>query len=428
MTKRDYRNIQNLLALNPGQETETLLRKYRREKNKLLMMILLVGGLLVLVNLAAEGGCDEWLQDGVLRRPAKREEIVLNAYVSNESEQFREEMVLEVQERLLQRLELEDLFEALLEELEEIMWQENKSCREITGNLYLPENIKEYPFVLSWSSDSSLVDDYGIVHREDLEQPTEAVLRVEAFYGSDSFAHEWCMIVQPPERTKREEILFRLKRESEQAQQEQRYGENMSLPTEMDGYSVVWRRKRTNTSVWILVLTITTAILVYEFKDKDLQSEVVKRRECMRREYPLIVSKYALCLEAGLTVRGAFEKIARDYQKENGKKNPLCEEMTYACNELKAGISENKVYEHFGRRVGTPEYVRFCALLNQNLKKGNTALVKRLREESVQALRDELQMKKRHGEEAGTKLLLPMGMLLIMVLVMVVIPAFGDLV
>ena len=80
--------------------------------------------------------------------------------------------------------------------------------------------------------------------------------------------------------------------------------------------------------------------------------------------------------------------------------------------------------EKFGRRCGTQEYMRFGALLSQNLRKGTKGLNDLLRLEAIQSFEERKARARRLGEEAGTKLLLPMFLMLAEVLVIVVVPAF----
>ena len=101
--------------------------------------------------------------------------------------------------------------------------------------------------------------------------------------------------------------------------------------------------------------------------------------------------------------------------------------MLYTCRELRSGVSEGRSYEHFGRRTGLQEYVRLSTLLMQNLKRGNSALLERLREEADKAWEEQLQQGRRMGEEAGTKLLVPMVMMLAVVMVMIMVPAFSAI-
>ena len=84
------------------------------------------------------------------------------------------------------------------------------------------------------------------------------------------------------------------------------------------------------------------------------------------------------------------------------------------------------MYEHWGKRTGVQEYVRLSTLLMQNLKKGNNTLLQRLREEADKACTEQLQNNRRLGEEASTKLLLPMVLMLVVVMLLIMIPAFSS--
>ena len=70
------------------------------------------------------------------------------------------------------------------------------------------------------------------------------------------------------------------------------------------------------------------------------------------------------------------------------------------------------------------EYMRLGALLSQNLRKGTRGLTQMLRMEAIQAFEERKARAKRLGEEAGTKLLAPMFLMLAVVLVIVIVPAF----
>ena len=109
--------------------------------------------------------------------------------------------------------------------------------------------------------------------------------------------------------------------------------------------------------------------------------------------------------------------------KEGKARTPIYEEIRYTCRELQAGVSEGLAYEHLGKRTGLQEYVRLCTLLTQNLKKGNGTLLLRLKEEAARASTERIAAVKKSGE-AGTKLLVPMVMMLAVVMLIIMIPAF----
>lgn len=171
---------------------------------------------------------------------------------------------------------------------------------------------------------------------------------------------------------------------------------------------------RGNVALVIWGMTVGAAAAVFFLMDKDLQDQVERRKKVMRLGYPDLVHRLALYLVAGMTIRGAFRKL--------GETNELAR---VAVREMQSGQSETVAYEHFGKRAGPREYVRLSTLLCQNLKKGNGTLLPRLEEEAVMAAERRLQNGKRLGEEAETKLLIPMVILLAVVMLMIMVPAFS---
>ena len=145
----------------------------------------------------------------------------------------------------------------------------------------------------------------------------------------------------------------------------------------------------------------------------------------MKHEYSEIVRKIALYVGAGMTVRASFQKIAGDAMgKEDA--NPVYMEMLFTCRELKSGISEEEAYERFGRRTGVQKYIQMSTLLQQNIKRGSANLLGRLREEADNAAVERLQACRKRGEEATTKLLVPMVLMLLVVMVVIMLPAFSS--
>ena len=94
---------------------------------------------------------------------------------------------------------------------------------------------------------------------------------------------------------------------------------------------------------------------------------------------------------------------------------------------MESGVTEAESYENFGRRCNVQAYVRFGALLSQNLRKGMKGLTQMLKLESIQAFEERKARAKKLGEEAGTKLLFPMFLMLAVVLIIVIVPAFMSL-
>ena len=72
-------------------------------------------------------------------------------------------------------------------------------------------------------------------------------------------------------------------------------------------------------------------------------------------------------------------------------------------------------------------YLKLSSLLEQNRKTGLKNLRQMLDDDVADAFEERKNLAKKQGEEAGTKLLLPMFMLLAIVMVIVVVPAFMSL-
>ncbi len=121
------------------------------------------------------------------------------------------------------------------------------------------------------------------------------------------------------------------------------------------------------------------------------------------------------------------QRIAEDYgitRGKTGRKREAYEEIWRTWQEMKSGIPEMECYERFARRCDLIPYMKMGALLSQNLKKGAKGISEMLRMEAVQALEDRKSRARQLGEEAGTRLLIPMLLMLIIVITIVVVPAF----
>ena len=204
----------------------------------------------------------------------------------------------------------------------------------------------------------------------------------------------------------------------------------MTLPSEFEDRNIQWRYKKRGTGLFFLIAAPILAVLIYFSRDRDLHMQVQNREEQMRMDFPEIVSALALLTGAGMTVPNAFRKIAWDYKRrrEQGGKNVpkryAYEEMLLAVYEMESGAAQTEAYEHFGRRCRIPDYTKLSMLLAQNIRKGAANLPLILREEAADAFEERKHTARKLGEKAGTKLLVPMMMMLGVTMVIIMVPAF----
>jgi len=171
--------------------------------------------------------------------------------------------------------------------------------------------------------------------------------------------------------------------------------------------------------VTIVVFFLLVLIIIFFAPDYDLKNKLEKRNLQIRLDFPDFLNKLILLINAGMTVSKAWEKVA----VSNKKSTPLYEEIEKVRHDIVSGKSEYQAYEDFARRCRVPEVTRFTAVVLQNLKKGSSELVSVLRLQSGECWEMRKNAAKKIGEEASTKLLLPMMMMFIAILLIVAMPA-----
>ena len=98
--------------------------------------------------------------------------------------------------------------------------------------------------------------------------------------------------------------------------------------------------------------------------------------------------------------------------------------MAMTLREMNYGISEIKAYENFGKRCGSQNYMRLAELLIQQVKRGARGMNQLLMQEVTESEIIWRENSRKKAEEAGTKLLLPMVLLMTVVFAVLMIPAF----
>ena len=168
-----------------------------------------------------------------------------------------------------------------------------------------------------------------------------------------------------------------------------------------------------------LILVFAAAVVLVK-KAREEEEARIKRYEELLLDYPGMIMKFTLLIQAGMTVRKTFQKMAMDYRrKKKRKKQTAYEEILITCYEMESGVSEAEAYRRFGERCGQMKYKTFATLLIQNLQKGSRHLAELLEAESVEAWEERKRKARVQGEVASTKLLLPMVMMLMVVMALI---------
>lgn len=153
--------------------------------------------------------------------------------------------------------------------------------------------------------------------------------------------------------------------------------------------------------------------------DSSLNEQIEKRRRSIQMEFPEFVNKLTLLVNAGMTISKAWEKIIN----ENKKNHILYDEMRYALMEIKAGKPEGVAYEEFARRCKVKEVTKFVSVIVMNLRRGGAEVVPVLRAQGNECWEMRKNAARQLGEEASTKILIPMMIMFIGIIIIVVTPA-----
>ncbi len=206
--------------------------------------------------------------------------------------------------------------------------------------------------------------------------------------------------------------------------------ERVELPSDLNGVPVRISRRLPKSGIAVALLGFLAAFTyLYAIRQREAEA-FARRRRSMMLDYPSIVNKLILYLGAGMSTRRAILRIGEDYQRIRKKRGPLREGMEAilrAGREMEHGHSEDEVYERLGEPLDTGPYRSLGLLLSQNLRKGNRELIPLLKVEADAAFEERKKQARILGEEAGTKLLFPMLLMLLTVLILILVPAFFGL-
>ena len=343
---------------------------------------------------------------------------------------------IQVAPRSYTEQELQGLYLSATKVLETSFLGQNTSAEHVTEKLSLSDSIEGYPFRIRWEmSRYDVVDSTGklyqnVIEKVDTEnQGVPVTLTAILQYGSKSFSFSEDIVVyaEKEEILSEKEKLENLVADIEDESREDAYVE---LPEMLDGKKLVWRKvESTKTIPLLLVGSAVSFFFLYSEIQKE-RKEKQKREKQMLFDYPEIVSQFTVLISAGMSTKNAWKKIVEDYRKQKartGRERWAYEEMFYILQEMQSGIPEAECYAHFVERANLMPYMKLGALLLQNLRKGTKGMWAMLEVEACQSLEERKNQVKKLGEEAGTKLLLPMLLMLIVVLLIVMVPAFVSI-
>ncbi|TLS50170.1 hypothetical protein FE782_21085 [Paenibacillus antri] len=167
----------------------------------------------------------------------------------------------------------------------------------------------------------------------------------------------------------------------------------------------------------IAVLTAAAPAVLW----RELKKKVEGRQRAFVAELPTFLHKLSLLLAAGEAIHRAWQRAGTvGSDKET---HPLYTELARTNQDIAQGVPFPKALEDMHRRCGYHEVSALITTVLMNYKRGGEAFALALQDASRLMMEKKHALVRTQGEEASTKLLFPMMLMLCAVMLIVAAPA-----
>ena len=349
-------------------------------------------------------------------------ELTLEVEANDGKEEY--EYHLKIPEVLLTEKEANLMMDNAILEIED-------DFSEVIDTIPIKKNYQSGLVEATWKFDvSDCMDMEGNIIKEKIPKEGQLV-NAEVYLECQNYekAYYFAFLIPVQEISFSEKLLTDISLYMEEEMQKE--GETqVILPTKINGQTLTWREKKEGLVIRILFLEILVVVLLVISKAEKKREDEKKYKESMELDYPEIVGQTTLLLGAGMTILQAWNKITAQYldkrQKRLIRKRAGFEEVVYITRRMQEGESEREALTLFGQRVPLISYHRFIRILLNNQSKGNVGVVALLEQETAKAYEQRVLAAKKKGEEASTKMLLPLMIMMILVMAIVILPAMLE--
>ncbi|WP_294406666.1 type II secretion system F family protein [uncultured Clostridium sp.] len=176
-------------------------------------------------------------------------------------------------------------------------------------------------------------------------------------------------------------------------------------------------------NLFMIILGLIAGIATYFLSDSLQEEQFKKRTKEIKYDFPEFLTQLVLLINAGLTIERAWGKILEHIDKNT----VLATEMTKTYNDMRSNKSISKCLNDLSRRCKVKEISKFTSIILQNINKGSSDMVFMLQQLSEECWVERKLAAKQRGEEASSKLLFPMMLMLLAVFAVVLVPAMMQM-
>lgn len=321
-------------------------------------------------------------------------------------------------------------FTKACEEIDTRFYQQGDDAEHVCHAVVMDNRYADQMVSAEWSLDSYQYVNYdGRIREENLVEESLVQASVDLTCGEYKSEYAFAFRVYPPERSVEEQLLLDIQKavDAEGQKEGQPY---FQLPKNVDGVPLYWSEPKQHLLVKVLFFEIIVLVLLYFVVRERRWTKQRERQEQMNLDYAEFVNKLLILLGSGMSLKQSLNRISARYldkrQKKQTPERYLYEELLVTNYEIQDGESERVAYQKFSERTGLSCYHRLIRILIQNLQTGNRGLCELLGQEAAVALEERKALAKKLGEEAGTKMLLPLILMLGIVIAIIMVPAMQS--
>jgi len=175
-------------------------------------------------------------------------------------------------------------------------------------------------------------------------------------------------------------------------------------------------------SVIGLVCGILLAFILPYGVQSSINAALNEKKDAIMSEFPKMVSKLTLLINAGMLVRRAWDEVANSNHED-----ALYEEMRGVSKDIQEGMSIERAMESFASRCGIKEIRKFSSIYVQAVNRGASESISSMKAMAEEAWEQKKQLSKQKGEIASQKLLIPNMIMFIGIMLVVVIPMIATM-
>lgn len=425
--KKVKNNLKNQYA-----ESEEQLQRRAEEffikQGKILLAEVIIGVLLVVVFVLYRVFSPDYIL--LERNPfgQGRREVQLSLQRENK----KKKITYKLDEKRLTPEECKKVYTRFFNKLKKEMKGSNPSLSKVSTSLNFPENIAGYPFeiIYEFEEDGYIHLDGTLNEERQLKlnkgEQYNTYITVTARYRDYEDSRKYKISIIPGESSSKTGLFAAVKQYLKREDKRNPYDGYVKVPSSYKEVKIQ-EEQGGNNVMGVVILFITSCLFIPVHNYLKIREEAEKCQKEAERDFPVIVHLLTLYMGAGLSFFSAVKRIGHSYrhQKEsdNKYKKYAFEKILLMEQQMNNGVSQKEACQTWGTQFKADVYQKLSLILIQSFTKGSREAAMLMETEEREAFRKRVDRAKKEGEEASTRLLFPMILLLGQVMLLVMYPA-----